>query len=89
MKSELAIKRINSIENEIHNIWSDLNFYNLSQLEEAWNDPVCKEFIERINNLDNVINNIVSNLEVLKEDWLSYEAKELVDGELNGGVINE
>ena len=48
MKSELAIKRINSIENEIHNIWSDLNFYNLSQLEEAWNDPVCKEFIEII-----------------------------------------
>ncbi len=72
LEKQQVIAKIDKATDEIRNTWADLNSYDLKNIDEAWNDPVCKEYINKVQIVDNTINKIINNLDALKECWEKY-----------------
>lgn len=82
MERDLAIKEIDTISSKIHNVWTELNIYDINYMKESWGDPLCEEYIRKVQNVDNTIKNMLDNLEELKTYWKAYD--ESLNEDYNG-----
>ncbi|MBP5678231.1 MAG: hypothetical protein J6X28_00185 [Bacilli bacterium] len=85
----VVVRKIDLISSSIRGVWNEINMYDITQLQESWNDSLCDEYVKKIQNVDRTVTGLVKELEVLRSYWMEYLPSDEMDAVENKKETDE